>query len=100
MKMMLTLLESHLQEQVSGLGHISLSSFQLIFSQILLLEGCQIVHDAAGAEVRCCLVNSGLPEGQSQFENKSVLYLSGAMVINDGHSDLHNGKCIGVGLGT
>lgn len=76
-KMMLTLLESHLQEQVSGLGHISLSSFQLIFSQILLLEGCQITGDAARAEVRCCLVNSGLQEDQNQLENKSVLYLRG-----------------------
>lgn len=98
--MMLTLLESHLQEQVSGLGHISLSSFQLIFSQILLLEGCQIVGDAARAELRRCLVDSGLQEGKNQLENESLLYLSGAMVINDGHSDSHNGNCIGVGLGT
>lgn len=68
--MMLTLLESHLQEQVSGLGHISLSSFQLIFSQILLLEGCQIASDAARAEVRRCLVNLGLQKGQISLRTR------------------------------
>lgn len=51
MKMKLTILESHLQEQVSGLGHMSLSSFLPIFSQMLLLEGCQIVSDAARAKL-------------------------------------------------
>lgn len=49
--------------------------------------------------LRCCLVNLGLPEGQNKSENKSVLNLSGAMVINDGHSDSLSGKYISVELG-